>query len=317
MRIDVVVNTTARLYLTRPRLLEQVRAICAGRATVHPTSDVIELEAVARTIAERGSDLVVISGGDGSFMAGVTALYRAFGSDRLPTIAFLPGGTAATVARNWGMRGELTALLIRLLDRPEQHAAPLRQTLRVTTTNGAEVEERVGFIFGTGLVARFFDVYYQNGARGYDGAARIVARIFVESFYGGQYAQKVLEPMPCSIEVEGRRLGPEAWSLVCAAVVRDLGIHMLVTYRAGEDPARVHLVASPLPTRSLGPRAPLVLAGKTIGGRGHFDDLVREFTVRFPGHGPIVLDGDVLVTEVARVSAGPLIRVIDLGMTKP
>src|SRR5262249_5352711 len=142
--------------------------------------------------------------------------------------------------------------------------------------------------------ANFFEVYYADGARGYAGAARIVARVFVESFYGGAYARRVLDPLPCSIEVDGRTLEPSAWSLVCAAVVRDLGIHMRVNYRAGEDPTRVHLVASPLSSAELGPRAPLVLAGKRIGGRGHFDDLVQRFTVRFPAPlGPYVLDGDM------------------------
>jgi hypothetical protein len=137
-----------------------------------------------------------------------------------------------------------------------------------------------------------------------------VARVFVESFWGGSLARRVLDPLPCSIEVEGRRLAPEAWSLICAAVVRDLGIHMLVTYRAGEDPARPHLVASPLPSQKLGPRAPLVLAGRSIGGRGHFDDLVRDFVVRFPGKvGPYVLDGDVLRAGSVRVSGGPVIHV--------
>ena len=183
---------------------------------------------------------------------------------------------------------------------------------RSNATNGAAGQERIGFIFGTGLVARFFEIYYADGARGYPGAARIVARIFAESFYGGAYARRVLDPLPCTIEVEGRRLDPEAWSLVCSSVVPDLGIHMRVTYRAGEDLDRPHLVASPLPSRSLGPRAPLVLAGKRIGGEGHFDDLVRDFTVRFDrdGGGPYVLDGDMLRAPAVLVSAGPRIDVL-------
>jgi hypothetical protein len=86
---------------------------------------------------------------------------------------------------------------------------------------------------------------------------------------------------------------------------------MLVTYRAGEDAARPHLVASPLSSRQLGPRAPLVLAGQRIGGPGHFDDLVRELVVRFPnGLGPYVLDGDVLRASEVKVGGGPVIRVV-------
>ncbi|MEJ7728536.1 MAG: hypothetical protein WKG00_04920 [Polyangiaceae bacterium] len=154
-----------------------------------------------------------------------------------------------------------------------------------------------------------------------------MARVFAGSFVGSRYARKVLDP-PCTIAVAGRTLAPRAWSLVGAWVVRDLGIHMQVTYRAGEDPARLHLVASPLGPGALGPRAPLVLLGKRIGGRQHFDDLVGAFTVRFAGldrsevsaqslggrghtgTGPYVLDGDMLRAPSVTVSVGPRLRVL-------
>lgn len=325
MRIDVVVNANARRYRVRPSLLDRVTAACAGAAELHPTSSLAELGEVCRWIARRGTDLVVLSGGDGSYMAGVTALAAAFDGQPLPPVALLPGGTVATVARNWGMAGDpVDRLRCVLREHGGRGGVPLalcttrRPTLRVRATTGAgEEEARVGFIFGTGLVAKFFDVYYQSGGAGYGAAARIVARIFVESFYGGAYARRVLDPLPCTLEVEGRPLAPRSWSLVCAAVVRDLGIHMHVTYRASEDLTRPHLVASPLPSGQLGPRAPLVLAGRRIGGSDHFDDLVRDFTVRFTdasaapsADGPYVLDGDMLRAREVRVSGGPILDVL-------
>ena len=103
---------------------------------------------------------------------------------------------------------------------------------------------------------------------------------------------------------------PRAWSLVVCSVVRDLGLHMLVTHRAGEDPARPHLVASPLPTRALGPQAPRVVAGKPLVGDGNFDGLVERFVRRGPdARGCYVLDGDVFRAAEVEVSAGPMIRV--------
>ncbi|WP_437830097.1 diacylglycerol kinase family protein [Sorangium sp. So ce1153] len=327
MRIDVIANTRARRYRARPALIDRMAAACAGGAELHPTSSVTELADVCDRIARRGTDLVAISGGDGSFMAGVTALARAFGERSLPPLALLPGGTVATVARNWGMSGDPAALLARIVrDHRDLRSgaavrgAVRRPTLRARATTRSGVEERIGFIFGTGLVASFFDVYYERGGDGYAAAARIVARVFVESFYGGACARRVLDPLPCTIEVEGRQLAPRAWSLICSSVVRDLGIHMLVTYRAGEDLDRPHLVASALPPGGLGPRAPLVLAGCRIGGKDHFDDLVRDFTVRFGAstsatsldEGPYILDGDPLRASEIRISAGPSIDVISL-----
>jgi diacylglycerol kinase (ATP) len=310
MRIDVIANTNARAYRRDSSLLSDIRRVSAGKAQVHATNHVDELGAICEQIAHRGSDLVVLSGGDGSFMAGVTALAGAFGTRRLPRIGLFPGGTVATVARNFGLKGSPVALLEQLLTTPHAFGTTRSATLRVRQTLGTETIERVGFIFGTGLVARFFDVYYRDGATGYAGAARIAALTFVDSFYGGPYARRVLTPMPCSIEAEGKPMEGDQWSLVCAAVVHDVGIGMKVNYRAGEDLERVHLVASQLEPAALGPRAPMVFLGKCIGGRGHVDKLVKTFVVRFSPDGPYVLDGEMLRATEVSVQAGPQIDVV-------
>jgi diacylglycerol kinase family enzyme len=291
------------------RLLDRMCAMAAGRCRVHVTGRLDELDAVAREIARRGSDLVLLAGGDGSLMAGVSALCRYCGDDALPTISPVPAGTVATVARNWGIAGKPVDILGRMLGRPRRLAR--RPSLRVhAAATGGEGETRTGFIVGTGLVARFFQVYYEHGAPGYAGSARIVARIFAESFLDGPFARRVLAPLPCSLVVDGKRCGPEAWSLVCCATVRNLGIHMLVNHRAAEDWRRPHLVATPLHPRQLGPRAPLVLLGKPIGGVAHVDRLVERFEVRFPGDGgPYVLDGELCEARSVTVSAGPAIPI--------
>jgi diacylglycerol kinase family enzyme len=311
MRIDVIVNTTARRYESAPALVNELRAAAHGHAVFHATRDLSELDHVCAAAAHAASDLVVLTGGDGSLMAGTSALARAFGA-RLPKLGFLPAGTAAIVSKNWGIKGDPAALLRRILARGEALPSERRPTLRVRAETSNGVEERVGFIFGTGLVAKFFDLYYADGARGNAGAAKLVARIFAESFVGGGFARQVLDPLPCTIEVDGRALRPEAFSLVCASVVRDVGLHLVVNHRAGEDPERPHLVASALPSQRLGWRMPLVLAGRSIGGEDGFDDLVGRFTVRFPGpgDGPYVLDGDILRASAVHVSAGPALDVV-------
>src|SRR5438067_13617266 len=98
-----------------------------------------------------------------------------------------------------------------------------------------------------------------------------------------------------------------ASSLVLTAVVRDLGLHMLVPYRAGEDPERPHVIVSGLPTRVLGPRMTRVLRGVCIGDpdEPHFDDLCDELVVSFPGAepGPFVVDGDLRLARRVSVLA--------------
>lgn len=253
------------------------------------------------------AERVVLCGGDGTFMAGVTALADA-GFDPLPELVFAPGGTVATVAKNLGQRRGLLDAVRAATGDASALSRVVQPTLSVAEAGGPR---RIGFIFGTGLVARFFQRYYAGGAGGYRAAARIVARVFVGSFVSDAYSRSILDPLPCTLAVDGRELSPRAYSLVVSSVVRDLGLHMLVTHRAAEDPERPHLVASPLSARALGPQAPRVLFGRRLRGEGCFDDLVRELRLRFPdGPGPYVLDGDLLRAEEVTVTAGPRIAVL-------
>lgn len=305
--VEIVINPNASGFRGRSRLIGDVHQIARGRAGVWTTSHLDALADAARQIRENDPNLVVLIGGDGSFMAGVTALVAAYEGKPVPMLALVNGGTTGTVSKNFGMRERVPQALRRVLGtRPIEAAA--RPTLRVREEAGLT---RVGFTVGTGLVAKFFKRYYDEGARGIPTAARIVSRIFVGSFRGDAYAKSVLDPLPCHIRVDGEDLPHDAYSLVLASVLRDVGLHMRVNHRAAEDPKRPHLVASALPAKKLGPQCPRVLAGRPLRGPENFDALVEEFELRFPdGPGPYVLDGDIFEAPAFTVTAGPTLQIV-------
>jgi len=310
MRFHIILNPSARMYQRDPTLLDRMRQ-ASGSAEVHVTHSLEELDEVCDQLAKNGCDAIALSGGDGTLSAGVSALSRAFAGE-LPPVAPVPGGTAGTIARNWGIAGDPISYLRRLLAQPPRRN--VRPSLHLSAVgpemNNGAATERLGFIFGTGLVSKFFELYYEHGAKGYAGSAWLVAQIFVHSFYGGPLARRILEPMPCTLVVDGVEQEPDAWSLICSAVIRNLGIHMMLTHCGGEDHARPHLVATPMTPRQLGPRAPLVLAGKPLGGPHNVDQLTRNFEVRFPELSPYVLDGELLEADAVTVKAGPQITIL-------
>jgi diacylglycerol kinase family enzyme len=308
-RPDLVLNRRAR-YLAgegpvRRALLEAARDV---GARVHETTTLSELDEAARSIASGGTACVVLAGGDGSYMAGVSALVRAFGEGAVPPIALAPGGTVGTVARNWMADRGARAVVTAAASAAALEHATLRPTLRVTDDAGGD---RVGFIFGAGLVARFFDEYYASSRQGYAAAAAIVARIFAGSLAGGGLARRVLEPVAATLAIDGREAHARAFSLVLASVVRDVGLHMLVTPRGGERVGAFHAVASPLGPRALGPQLLRVVAGEPIRGRDHLDEpAARELDLRFAARDAYVLDGDIVHAGAVGVRAGPAIRVV-------
>jgi hypothetical protein len=182
-----------------------------------------------------------------------------------------------------------------------------RPTLRVRETEGSE---RIGFIFGTGLVATFFELYESRGAKGNVDAARIALRVFAGSFAGSALARSVLEPMPCTVTVDGSPAPFDRVSLLCASVVRDLGLKMVLTYRAGQEENRFHAVATPLGSRWLGPQMPLVLAARPLLGP-RLDTLTSNLELRFErGRGVYVLDGDLFRADAVTVTPGPILRLL-------
>lgn len=302
-----VLNRNAGRLRDTPQFVDAVTREVAHRADVFATSSTEELDEAARNIVESGASPVVLCGGDGTYLASVTAIAKAARSQPLPVFVLVRSGTVSTVARNWRGPKDAVEAARRVCGRPETLVVTPRPTL---TVEDAEGRKFVAFTFGTGLVASFFVEYEHAGAKGNATALAIVVRVFAESFTGGPLAKRVLSPLPCRITADGSRLEPDAYSLVVCSVLRDLGLHMLVTHRGGEDPSRPHLVASPLAPRALGPQWPLVALGKRLVGSRNFDGLVREFSVEFESNdGPYVLDGDMFRSRNVVVRAGPMIRV--------
>lgn len=326
MRANLIVNRRARrLVPATSRLLDELRRARAA-VQLFETSSTEELDRAASSIArdERSAGAtVILAGGDGSYMAGVSSLSRAFGDRPLPPIALAPGGTVGTIARNFGVRrGEPAEVAREIVEAVLAGMVRTRRTPTLRIVEGeAEDEEgentqpamrddsRVGFIFGAGLVSRFFEVYDETPG-GNAAAARIVARIFGGSFVGAAFARRVLDPARCTIAIDGKPAPFDRVSLLCASVVRNLGLGMKLLYRAGERIDRFHVVATPLPARLLGPQMPLVLAGRPLRGP-RVDKLVRELTLRFPtGTGAYVLDGDLCRADTITVRRGPALSVV-------
>jgi diacylglycerol kinase (ATP) len=281
-------------------------------ARVHETRTLADLDRAAEVMAQEGATAVVLAGGDGSTMAGVTALRRAFG-EVLPPVAIAAAGTVGVIARNLrdggGERDPVA--LVRAVGRGEVRETMTTPTLRVHDDAGGD---RVAFIFGTGLVARFFEVYDAAPRQGLGMAGWLAGRAFAGSFVGTPFARRMLSPVGATLRVDGvpcsSRSRAREWSLVLASVVRDVGLGIRATYRAGERADRFHVVASTQSPRGLAMQVPRVLTGRAMAGIDAVDALVAELQVTFDTPDGYVLDGDALRAREVRIEAGPVVRVL-------
>ncbi|MGH7437317.1 MAG: diacylglycerol/lipid kinase family protein [Polyangiaceae bacterium] len=308
--VDVVLNANAGRLGGASRLRSCIEnAARRAGATLHVTTSVDELDRVVRRIAEESPRAVVLAGGDGTHMAALSAFTRAHPGRPLPRIALLPGGTMNTVAGNFGAGATTRAAVEHLLSAIRDGSAREVPTPTLHVTDDRS-QARVGFIFGTALVGRFFDAYYRSRT-GPLAAAAITARIFAGSFVGSPFARAVLDPEPATLTVDGAVHPAPRWSLVLASVVAHLGLEMHPTYRARERADRFHVVASGLPPRALAAQLPRVLAGKALRGEPSVDALANELLVSFTRpDATYVLDGEVHSAASVRVSLGPAVTML-------
>lgn len=306
--VDKVVIVNAKARRLAGRVGERVRS-AARSAELVETSTLAELDdAVARLSSrETPPSVAILVGGDGTHMAGVSAIARAFGDRPMPRVALASGGTVCTTARAWGSRGDPADDVARAL------ASETFETRGTLAIESPRAPRRVGFIWGTGLVARFFEPYDAQGG-GVAAAAGIAARVFGSALAGTELARKVLSPISAELWIDGARAPGTGWSLAVSSVLRDVGLGIRVTYRAGEDPERIHFVASSASPRGLAAAFPSTFLGRSMGDAATVDALAREVRVRFgdPDGGPWVLDGDTFRTTELTLSAGPRLDVVTL-----
>jgi diacylglycerol kinase family enzyme len=237
-------------------------------------------------------------------MRGISALFRAYRGVPLPTITPVPAGTVNLCASRWGVRGSADRCFAAAL--AQKPVRVLRVASLHVQLDGASY---VAFTLGAGVVSHFFEAYDESPLPGKWAASRIFARTFVGSLYGSSYAKRILAPVPAHVVIDDGDLGSLALSLLVTSVFTNVGLGLKPTYRAGSEPQRLHLVASTLPTRILGPLAWRVLLGLPLRKNARepevIDRMVREFSVRFERPRHVVLDGDAIPSTEARVTCGP------------
>jgi diacylglycerol kinase (ATP) len=326
MRRVVIVNRNAGRLVDEGPLLDALRRR-RNEVTVCETASVAELGAAITGLYDFAKpELIAFAGGDGTYTAGLSALERERdlrGLPGLPRVALLPGGTVCTVARSFGFGHGVTsfgsAKRVQYVDDVLDaiacgtDATTTTPTLRVKWSGAdGRRHERLAFIFGAGLVSRFFDMYYEGGPpSGLRRAALIVARVFAGAPVRAPTARRILTPVACTLEIDGADSGLDRASLVVASVLGDLGLGMRLTYRAHERADRFHAVASALGPETLAPQLPLVLLGEPLLGAG-VDALASRMRLRFDAPGSWVLDGDVLQSREVDVSLGPTVDVATL-----
>lgn len=307
-KVAVVINPNAYGVRRAPGLAQRLRAVLGDTGEVVVTHTPAELARHASRFAAEGVELVAVCGGDGTNLATLTELVRAYGAASLPLprFAILRGGTVNTIAGNLGIRGRPEELLARLVVAVRRgHVATVEQDL-------LSVDGRYGFLFASLMGARFLEAYYRNATPGLAWAALLAVRTAASSLVQGSFAGWLFAPTAVELTVDGVRLPDERYRLLVVSVVPDVGIGMRVAWQAGTQARHFHLLASGLSTTSMALQLPRVLTGRPLQSESwpHVDRLAARVHVRFAEPQSYTLDGDLFSARELTLAIGPRIAIV-------
>jgi diacylglycerol kinase (ATP) len=155
--LGIITNPHSKLNKRYPERQRLLSYIVGDRGKLELTSSLEDLARVAVTFKERKVDCVGINGGDGTICRTLTAIIRAYGSEPLPKILILRGGTINVLAENVGVKGSPEEILVRYIE--SQSGVRHSKTVSLQTL---KVEDHYGFLFGQGVVANYLEEFYLN-----------------------------------------------------------------------------------------------------------------------------------------------------------
>jgi diacylglycerol kinase family enzyme len=290
--IGVVVNPHARANRSvggeRARRLAEV---VGADGVVRVTGSRAAIDDVAREFRARGTEVLAICGGDGSYHCTLTGFRAVYGAAPLPLLLPLRAGTINYVADSiGGRRGspeQMLARVVRDYRRGRTYETTERDLIRV---NGQEY----GFVLSFGTTVNYLRTYYSLEKQGPWPAARLLARLIVSALTGTHIARAVFQAVAADVECDGLPVPFRQFTFFLAATVDRIALGFRPTYLGTRKPGYLHVVGGPITAPRLIRRIVRIYRGFPTGEPTLYDNLARRLVIRFFRPEAYMLDGDIL-----------------------
>lgn len=193
IRLGVINNPRSGRNLHR-RILDGVLDVLADHPEVPHREVDTKDDIVAATLElwNRGSEVIVVNGGDGTVQAVLTVLLGSYPGEKLPLLAIVPGGTTNMIAGDVDRGGPSMRSLRALLGsaRFGRLAAKVVERPVMRMDLGSDTDSVFGMFFGAGAIyhgIRFCRQYIHTlGLRGETGPGLALAVFLSKVVLGGQ-----------------------------------------------------------------------------------------------------------------------------------
>jgi len=285
----------------------QFQALLGDHGRVFAPKTLDELDSDAASLQAKPPSVIAVHGGDGTLHRTVAALGKAFGDTPLPPLAILGGGTMNVVSASLGLRHKATPFLSAIVG-----AVRADRPLETVRRRCLRIGDRLGFIFGNGLMANFLGEYYGQGEYGPARATWLLLRAVGSAIIDGPFIHKSFKRFEGTVEVDGQTLERTVFIGVGAATVREVGLGFKLNHRADEDVERFGVLAIHGRPMGLIPDFWSVYTGRGVSPKRSFSAVASTMTI-IPKAGSMAytIDGDLYRGEgPLTISAGPHVEFV-------
>jgi diacylglycerol kinase (ATP) len=264
-----------------------------------------EVETALARFADEGVDLVVVSGGDGTVQAVLTALFTGLAFEAPPLLALMRSGTTNMIARDVGLGGAPAPALRRVLDwaRDPERTLPLASRAVLRVQIAPDAAPAFGMFFGAGTIydgTRYCHGHlYRWGIRGQLAPVVVVARYVLATL-----GRRPVPTVALTSAVDGEPAEAGDHTIVFVTTLERLVLGLRPFWGVGDGALRLTAVAArprrllrALPSLLRGRRNPAVAPE-----HGYTSRNAREIRLAFDGG--CTLDGQLLTADSRR---GPVV----------
>jgi diacylglycerol kinase (ATP) len=197
----------------------------ATNIVYHRTRTPAEISAALQALAGRGTDIIVVNGGDGTIQATFSALFTDRPFERIPPLALLSAGTTSMTAGDVGLHGNRSKAIQRLLHYLDKRDAPgkmqQRAILRVSVPGIPG--DLYGMFFGTAAIYQAIAYcrrrVHSLGLKGEIGPGIALVRFMIAI---ASRDRRHIHPLPLTIGIDEIETISRDYLLVMASTLKKL-----------------------------------------------------------------------------------------------
>lgn len=308
--IGIISNRNARLNKLYPKIRDRMAFVVGRGGEVASTGSMDDARHALEAFREVETDMIAISGGDGTAHRTIELMLDVYADDELPPLLLLPTGTQNMVPNSLGIRDSGVATLL-LAQARYRHNLPLRCIRR----NLLRVNDHTSFMLGIGIAPRFLEEYYERGDTTHLGAAKLLGEYALEAVRGSEKAKALTAPIRTRYRIDEGPWQENAFHTMFCSFIEELSLRFKCFPRAGWDEGLFEAVLLEGPAHWIVQALPFLWAGSLKDLKGIHRHMARTIEFELDHPEPYTLDGEVYEpTDRLHVRAGPELRFVVPGL---